>query len=114
MNTVKGLEEFLSQKRVAHEEKLNWVKEIINISLQLIEKKGKFVDVKNIKTRPKGVIYKSLDIQYSTPFNKLPGKSDQYILDIWQKNKGKVFSVRWEPLTIVNFKRDKWLYDLFE
>ena len=113
MNTVKGLEEFLSKKRVAREEKLKWVKEIIDISLQLIEKKGKFVDVKNVNTRPKGVTYKSLDIQHSTPFNKLPGESDQYILDIWQKNKGKVFSARWEPFTIINFKRGKWLYDLF-
>ena len=113
MSTVNGLEEFLSKKRVAREEKLEWVKEIIDISLQLIEKKGKFVEVKNIDTRPKGVTYKSLDIQYSTPFTKLPGASDQYILDIWQKNMGKVFSVRWEPFTIINFKRGNWLYDLF-
>lgn len=108
-----GLEEFLLKKRVVRKEKLEWVKKIIVISLKLIEEKGEFVEIKNINTRPKGVTYKSLDIQYATPFNKLPGESDQYILDIWQKNTGKVFSVRWEPLIITSFKRGKWLYDLF-
>ena len=114
MKTSDDLRILLSKKRVKLEEKLEWVKEIINISSQLIEKKGKFVEVKNIDTRPKGVIHKSLDIKYSTPFNKLPGASDQYIIDIWQKNKGKVFSVRWEPISITTFKRGEWLYDLFE
>lgn len=113
MRTAKGLNESISKKRTTRDERVKWVKAIIDISLKLIEKEGKFVKISNLKTRPKRVPVKSLDIMYITPFNKLPGEKDQSLIDIWQKNEGKVFSVRWEPLEIVNFKRGKWLHDLF-
>jgi len=74
MRTAKGLNESISKKRTTRDERVKWVKAIIDISLKLIEKEGKFVKISNLKTRPKRVPVKSLDIMYITPFNKLSGE----------------------------------------
>jgi len=115
MVTNEELDEFVTKKRLMKGQKLEWAKKIIDASLGLIDKKGTFFEIgnRNIKYKPKGVIHKSMNIQYLTPFLKLPGLEDQYLLDIWYKKKGKVFSARWEPFSITTFKRTEWLYDLF-
>ena len=114
MKRKKEIDELLSKQRVKSEVKLEWAKDIVEKSISLIEKHGAFGKVENINSRPKEANYKSLTILYSTPFNKLPGGEDQYIIDIWQQGKGKVFSVQWEPFDIINFKRNDWLYELYD
>ena len=108
---------FISKKRSTQDEKLKWSKLIIDKAERLVREKGKFVSAGNMETKPMGVKHNSLEIFYNTPFNKLEphsGEGYKFILDIWQKAKGKVFSASWEPLEIVTFKRSEWILELFE
>jgi len=49
---------------------------------------------------------------YTTPFMRLPFQNKEYLLDIWDDNRGKVFSVCWKhdinDLQIVSFKHGEW------
>jgi hypothetical protein len=116
MITTDEISTFLAKKRTASGERLQWANHIIERSLQLIEEKGNFADAHGTEIRPKTVTHKSLSILYSTPFNRLesiPSENVQYLLDIWNRDDGKVFSVCWEPIEIIRFKRAEWLYELF-
>jgi len=109
------IDEILSQKRINKEEKKYLSRLIIDKALQLIEKEGKFIEIKNIDTKPKGVKKGKLDIQITTPFNKLEGVN--YLVDIWLEGKGKVFSASWSELDnfhIINLKRGDWITILFK
>jgi hypothetical protein len=102
--------EILDKKRISKEEKKHLSRLIIDQALKLIEKDGKFIETKNIETKPKGVKKGKLDIQLTTPFNKLEGTN--YLVDIWFDGKGKVFSARWtnpKDVDVVNLKRGEWI-----
>ena len=81
--------EIIKKNRINKDEKEYLSRFIIDQALKLIEKDGSFIEIKNIDTKPKGVKKGKLDIQLTTPFNKL--ESLDYLIDIWFDGKGKVF-----------------------
>lgn len=104
------LNEILAKKRINKEEKKYLTRLIVDQALSLIEKDGNFIEIQDIDTKPKGVKKGKLDIQLTTPFNKLKGVD--YLIDIWFDGKGKVFSARWsnpKDVDVVNLKRGEWV-----
>ena len=92
----------------------------INIAiavLDLVATEGKHIIVNRENYRPIEINIGNLFIIYSTPFTRLPGAEREYLIDIWDDQK-KVFSVRWKDeinnLTIISFKRDKWVDILYK
>ena len=92
----------------------------INIAiavLDLVATEGKHIIVDSENYRPIEINIGNLLILYSTPFTRLPGAEREYLIDIWDDQK-KVFSVRWKDeinnLTIISFKRDKWVDILYK
>lgn len=110
-----NLKEIVTKKRINKDEKIYISRLILDQALNFIEKEGEFIEMENAETKPKGAKKGLLDILYTTPFNKLYGAN--YILDIWCKEKGKVFSAHWSDineLDIVNLKRGNWITELFK
>jgi hypothetical protein len=115
MPTKEEIDQFIALKRAKKELRDDWGKQVIQVGLRFIELYGRFIEVDNIKTRPKQATFNSLTISLITLFNQLeilPGVNTGYLLDIWKDV--KVFSARWDPLKISKFKRGDWLHNLFQ
>ena len=115
MQNKDEIDQFISLKRAKKELKEHWGRLVIETALALINQYGRFVEISNISSRPKQAKYKSIKIMLVTPFNQLeilPGVKSGYMLDIWKDQ--KVFSARWEPLSISKFYRSDWLYTIFQ
>jgi hypothetical protein len=99
MPTKEEIDQFIALKRAKKELRYDWGKQVNQVGLRFIELYGRFIEVDNIKTRPKQATFNSLTISLITPFNQLeilPGVNTGYLLDIWKDV--KVFSARWDPL----------------
>jgi len=87
-------------------------------AIELLSKNGEFKTIEKIDTKPLGMNIENLSILYTTPFMRIPGLDNLYLLDIWNTSKGKIFSVRWENeinnLEVVNFKRGDWEQDFLD
>lgn len=109
------LENVLRKKRLTHDEKSELAQIVISKALKVIKTKGKFIDVDNLETKPVEAKVGDLTILFSTPFTKLPGL-EQYLIDIWCANHGKVFSARWgenySNLELISLRKGGWCRDL--
>jgi hypothetical protein len=110
------------------EERQLHIRNIRDAALSVIAKVGQPVIVQNITGRPFVASMEGFFISHITPFQRMPGPSDQvkyaavkhgitlgpsppYLLDIWLVPGGKVLSVAWGPneeFENISFKRGEW------
>jgi len=89
------------------------VRKITQVVLEKLSKEGELVTIERMKQKPMGAKFGNISVLYSTPFLRLPGCENEYILDIWEMTAGKVMSVRWEKdienMIITSYKRGEWI-----
>ena len=102
-------------KRLKKGQRIEITKKIRASGLKLLKNKGKLKKINGTEGEVLIATFKNLEILHTMPSSGAKGTPRNYGLDIWLKNKGKVFSIWWdamdsdEPIKIVNFKYGEWM-----
>lgn len=88
---------------------------IISRCIRYLSENGELVDASGCEGKPTIATFGALEMLYTSPFTKARGTPGSYGLDIWAASghtKRKVFSVWWDPIDLVTFKKGPWVDEI--